>query len=331
MRQFLLKTAYLACYLVGLTSLFYFLNRSRQIILSYHNVIPDEAFDGALHLGVSHRASVFERQLAIVKSKKRITTEVPSVGNCVITFDDGLRNNYTVARPILARHGIKACFFVPLQPLNEGSTLVIDQLAMWFSYVPPGEYEVAGQQVIVDDVLRLPAYGQFYAWLLQEPGVWSEIVGHLDSAYPFDRLAISARLKELRFSPMTLDEVESLKREGHTVGPHSWNHLPLAMLDEETLVEDFARCASAVGHVYNTRTYCYPFGRPQEVTLRVTRRCEEAGFTAALMNVPGVRRDGIDHRFAIPRLSLPDDATPYVVHAKLSGLEAFVKRLMGRE
>src|SRR5439155_18588951 len=111
--------------------------------LTYHNVIPDEEFDGILHLGQSHRASVFERHLSIIKSRKALGGEVPGVGGCVITFDDGYRNNHAVARGILGRYGIKACFFVPLQPLREGSTLIIDQVALWFSYVPTGEYEVA--------------------------------------------------------------------------------------------------------------------------------------------------------------------------------------------
>jgi peptidoglycan/xylan/chitin deacetylase (PgdA/CDA1 family) len=160
--------------------------------------------------------------------------------------------------------------------------------------------------------------------------MWHDVVAQLDSTYAFQRLSLEPELKRLRFSPMTLDDLEDLKRDGHKVGAHSWSHRPLALLDEAALAEDFGRCVRAVGQVYNTAVFCYPFGRDQEVTPAVAGSCESAGFSAAFINTPNARRDIANQNYGIPRMSLPDDDNPFIVHAKLSGLERFIKRALGR-
>src|SRR5262249_47444911 len=91
----ILTFIYLICAWTGITELFYTFNRRRRLILTYHNIIPDEFFDNALHLGVSHRLSEFQQQLDLIAARFKITTDFFSDNDrsCVITFDDGYQNN----------------------------------------------------------------------------------------------------------------------------------------------------------------------------------------------------------------------------------------------
>src|SRR5215510_12205168 len=98
--------------------------RNAVIILTYHRVI--EQWDNVLEYsqpGMVVTVSTFERQLAILRQHFEVVTldavlanGHPSPGasrpRCVVTFDDGWRDNYDLAFPILRRHDIPATIFL---------------------------------------------------------------------------------------------------------------------------------------------------------------------------------------------------------------------------
>jgi peptidoglycan/xylan/chitin deacetylase (PgdA/CDA1 family) len=98
--------------------------REAVIILTYHRVI--EKWDDALEYsqpGMVVTPSTFERQLALLKEHFDVVPldAVLSPGSgaghaarprCVVTFDDGWRDNYDLAFPILRRHAIRATIFL---------------------------------------------------------------------------------------------------------------------------------------------------------------------------------------------------------------------------
>jgi peptidoglycan/xylan/chitin deacetylase (PgdA/CDA1 family) len=98
--------------------------RNTSIILTYHRVI--EKWDDLLAYsqpGMVVTVSTFERQLAILKEHFELVTldavltdermgGRPPRPRCVVTFDDGWRDNYDLALPILRRHDIPATVFL---------------------------------------------------------------------------------------------------------------------------------------------------------------------------------------------------------------------------
>jgi len=98
--------------------------RDAVIILTYHRVIEtwDETLDYS-QPGMVVTAPTFERQVAILKEHFEVVTlgAVLADGNtagrsgrprCVVTFDDGWRDNFDLAFPILRRHDIPATIFL---------------------------------------------------------------------------------------------------------------------------------------------------------------------------------------------------------------------------
>jgi len=98
--------------------------RDAVIILTYHRVIEkwDETLDYS-QPGMVVTATTLERQLVILKEHFEIVTLGTLLANgdtvaratrprCVVTFDDGWRDNYDLAFPILCRHEIPATIFL---------------------------------------------------------------------------------------------------------------------------------------------------------------------------------------------------------------------------
>jgi peptidoglycan/xylan/chitin deacetylase (PgdA/CDA1 family) len=316
----LLHIAYAAFFWTGLTRIFYAFRR-RQVIIGYHNVLPDEIWDNRLHLGVSHRLSEFESQLDIICKRFPVGTNFSDRRQCLITFDDGNVNNL-IAATALEHRNVRGIFFVPGEAMLTGTPPVIEQILMWFSYVPVGRITLFGAEHNVDDNSRQALYAGFYEWLLRDRVRWDNAIGLLDKAYPFAALPVPSTMREQRFVALSSAQLEEMTRRGHSIGCHSWRHLPLSLLSDEEMREDFAKCRHLA---FNCPAYCYPFGGPAEVDDRVMSACMEAGFKYGLLNVPTSPFG--ESNFAVTRISLPQTTNRYVIEARLSGLEAFLKRM----
>jgi peptidoglycan/xylan/chitin deacetylase (PgdA/CDA1 family) len=98
--------------------------RRTVIILTYHRVI--EKWDRTLDYsgpGIVVTASTFDRHIAFLKEHFEIVTFDALLGDgstagrttrprCIVTFDDGWRDNYDLAFPILRRHDIPATIYL---------------------------------------------------------------------------------------------------------------------------------------------------------------------------------------------------------------------------
>jgi peptidoglycan/xylan/chitin deacetylase (PgdA/CDA1 family) len=326
MKRRILVVIYLLCSWTGIVALFYILNRKRRLILTYHNVIPDEFFDDALHLGVSHRVSEFRSQLDLIKSRFKVTTDFFSEDDetCIITFDDGYQNNVLAAH-YLEQNGERGVFFIPVEPVISKKTLTIDRVLLWFSYVPVGIYYVAGETFRVVDGGRREAFSSFYAMMRHNIALWDKVPELLDACFPFaDLKKLPERYVTLRFRPMLSEDLTRLRSAGHLIGCHSWNHRPLASLSDTEMRADFEAC-DAHNDLFNVTAYSYPFGDTDEIDERAIQLCKSFGYRVAVSNVS----DQGPHNFmALPRESLPQEENRYILDAKLSGLESFIKRLI---
>src|SRR5690554_7133710 len=90
--------------------------RGKAVVLTYHRVLSDEERRNSFSnqaIVVSPRT--FERQLRFLKRHCKLLSAADferhlrerkpfATGSCLITFDDGWRDNYTNALPILRRY-----------------------------------------------------------------------------------------------------------------------------------------------------------------------------------------------------------------------------------
>lgn len=133
--------------------------------LAHRLVIPRAHVRAVNYHGTPERfAASFDRQLAYYRERfDPVTAEdldrLLSGGSwersrpgLIISFDDGLRSNFEVARPALEKHGFVGWFFVPAG-LVSGYTVVTAEAARAASIVPDDAYD-DGRQTMSWDELR---------------------------------------------------------------------------------------------------------------------------------------------------------------------------------
>ena len=328
MKNFILKLLYVTAYHMGVFRVFFYLQKKRQTIVTYHNVIGDDLFDSELlHLGVSCRESSFVKQLDIIKSEFKVITEVGIPGSCIVSFDDGYKNNIEIAARLLNDRKISGLFFVPACSFESRSILWADELLMWVSYVPTGKYTILGGQFTLDQTneSRRSLWTHIYETLLSNYVVLDSLRGELDRQYSFDELKtiIDKTMHRLRFEGMNPSELEAIKKMGHGLGCHSFKHDILSALSDDQLEDDFTKCES-YSQKYNTRLYSYPFGGKSEVSPKVISACKKHHYSAAFLNYLPDREEAL----SIGRISLDDLNDKYFITARLCGFERFVKKML---
>jgi len=149
----------------------------------------------------------------------------------LITFDDGYRSVFELARPILLRYKLPATVFVCSEPVRR-------QRLFWFDAVTRARGPAA-----VAELRALPHEG------------WREAADACDtpaSAVP-------------RLAPMTEAQVRQLADEGFAIGVHTASHAPLAGAPADVQRHELESCRSALESWIGQRvdSVAYPFGTPQ--------------------------------------------------------------------
>jgi peptidoglycan/xylan/chitin deacetylase (PgdA/CDA1 family) len=235
----------------------------------------------------------------------------------LVSFDDGYRDNFEHAAPILQRHGMKGLFFVTTGHVRH-------RRLFWWEQVS-----------LIVRRCRLPrariSYPREEALDLSTPEDKAQVVRRLNKiikeryALDLDRfLAGVADACEVRWDPaearaladralMTWDDVRTLRRQGMGIGSHTDSHRVLLTLPPAALAGELADSRAALEELLGepVTTIAYPVGRAISQVVPVRQAVAAAGYELGFTTRPGVNRlSAADDPLDLLRLSvdrgLPD-------------------------
>jgi peptidoglycan/xylan/chitin deacetylase (PgdA/CDA1 family) len=224
--------------------------------------------------------------------------ERPTKPLLAITFDDGQLDNYEHARPVLAKRGVSATFFVPVEAIDRGAPLWHDRLGFAAMTAADASRGVALRS-------RLLTLGVSFA-AGEPPGALAERA----KALPPSRRAELVALLEAQAGTevpewaglMRWDDVRSLARDGHEIGSHSMTHTLLPQCDAAAVrfevVDSRARIEAELGATIES--FCYPNGDFDD---RAVAALDAAGYARAVTTRWGTNASGAP-RFALDRCDM---------------------------
>jgi peptidoglycan/xylan/chitin deacetylase (PgdA/CDA1 family) len=277
----------------------------RLIILTFHRVLEraDPLLPG------EPTAGSFEEQLGWVSEfldviplpdalRLRAEGRLPARAAC-ITFDDGYRNNFEVAVPILERLGLPASFFIATGAIADGAMwndLIIESVRACGARLDLrehglGDYAVASESErlkLVDTVLDGMKY--------------MAVDERAERSRDIYRTHCGAKVPALMMTP---DMVRSLVDRGFDVGGHTMTHPILQEVSDDRADAEIRGCrdwlASVTGR--SPSTFAYPNGRPgRDFDTRHRLMVREAGFSGAVATTWGCVLPSSDV-LALPRLT----------------------------
>lgn len=279
------------------------------VVVNYHR-IGDGATCPFDRVAFSVTADQFERQVSCVAKHFEVVgphdliEELPRGAGrrIMLTLDDGYRDNYSVAFPILKQHGVQATFFVTTGYLDCPQVAWWDEIA-WMVRACPSAVLPSGQwlktPVTVDAVDREPAISELLTRYKQLSGYPREYLMFLAESTGSGRCP--AGLTENMW--MTWDMVRELDAAGMSIGAHTVNHPILGRLSPEDqdaeIGESKRRIEAELGHPVSP--FAYPDGSLGAFDEVSRAAVERHGFQLGFSFYGGVNCPATWNRFDIRR------------------------------
>ncbi len=197
----------------------------------------------------------------------------------VITFDDGYEDNFSVALPILKRHGVVAAFFVASGFLS-GGMMFNDRVRETIRLTQRDELNLDWLDLSVRKLGPVETRERLVEELLRRIKYMSLDVREAALV----RLEADAGVSLPTGMMMSPAQLRGLADAGMIVGGHTVNHPILSVLDDKGAREEIERnrdeLGSILGHV--PRFFAYPNGKPgADYSARDVELVRQAGYEAA--------------------------------------------------
>lgn len=281
--------------------------RPGVVVLLFHKIreqqdslglsIPPRVFDGILQtLGEDHQ---FIPPETVVERAREGSGRL----RLAVTFDDGYRDNYEFAYPILRRHAVPATVFL--------STDQIDgRRPFWYERMQA----LADALQTRDESLRAQALRGLG---LTPTSDREDLVFALDrrlKELPSEQRdalldALAARLghePSATYSPMlNWDQVREMAAHGIGFGSHSRSHPILSREPMDRVVSELEGSRRIIEDRLGTEVtaFAYPNGRWEDIGASVRQAVRDAGYRQAFSTIPGRNRGAVDP-FLIKRLNV---------------------------
>jgi len=296
-------------------------HRFSKDIHSEPTVIDAATFDWQVrHIQRNFLVTTLGEYVRRIREKGEIPSPI-----AILTIDDGYRDFYEIAYPILRKHGVPATLFITVNFIEKKIWLWPDILRfalenarekiISFCFentsfeVPTGDPETIRRE-----------WGSLsdFCISLDDDSKWALISKLLDVTsveIPKEPVA--------KYAPVTWEQIREMKGQGIEIGSHTMNHPVLARVrDERLLREEITGSMRAIEERIGERvaTFCYPNSMPGDIDERVVRVVKEAGYHGAVFGTGAL----FDDVFQLSRISVSSDKTDFLW--KTCGLENLTGR-----
>lgn len=228
----------------------------------------------------------------------------------LITFDDGLKEHYELALPILKKLSIPALFFINTINHMDKKVSLVHKIHLVRSVEAPATLYTSlkiftNQELSAEQVQTAIRFYRFdetesaaFKYLLNvvlDYEIQEKFIDHLFLSH-FDEKVV---LQDLY---MDTDQVKELMDLGY-VGSHTHSHLPLGCYDFDTIKRELSISKKFLETLSNKTIdfVSYPYGTEEAVTRSVASTAKEVGYKFGFTTKPLINNKDVDylmlHRF----------------------------------
>lgn len=294
------------------------------VVLCYHRIGM-----GGIPLFSELPPEIFEAQMRYVRKQYRVVSldelydemEKPSRKEdaVAVTFDDGYRDLYVHALPVLRKYRIPATIYLPVDSIETGQVPWYDRIFLALRVFPRDNFEV---------VLDRP-YSFRLGSSQSRLSIAADIIGVLRTL-PDERRrelcnALEAQVElpedELKDRMLTWDQIRSMDREGITFGSHTMTHPAISRLTRTQLDKELGDSKKVLEERIGKPAvhFAFPFGKPTDNGTVALSLLPKYGYRTATTTVEGANKPG-DNAYELRRTQIVNERSLSMFAFKLNQL-----------
>jgi len=290
----------------GIYGLLVLTRKSVLTVLMFHRIYKYNN-----HLGLSISPDMFEALLEYLSRKYNVISISEAVESLksgtlrrdavVITFDDGWRDNYTHAFPLLKKYMLPAAIFVTVDAIESGvfgwnsfDQAILDShlIELDLSSFGLGKFPINNREQKISSISQL-----HQKLKLLDNSVKLAVINHVSSYY---RGASGERVM------LSWQEIKDMLASGLiTIGSHTLTHpimtrIPLSQAKFE-IKESKRFIEEKTGAPVDF--FAFPNGSNDDFNSEIIGLIAESGYKAAFSTIPGINRD-LSERYSLRRIDV---------------------------
>ena len=300
---------YYACKFLGIFRWYRYKQKESVIILTYHSVVPKIPRGlNAFEYRNCITPEQFEEQIKFllryykpVNIDNVLNNDLTAFNKgFIITFDDGFKNNCTLAMPILKKYGLQGCFFVTTGLIGKNEMLWTEKITYLLFNTQKSKVKV---KLAHWHTLDLHSSGarEKVSWLILDylkasnknkiTSTIKQLQLQLDDVQEPDE-----NLKGERYTFMDWDDVKKLVENGQIVGSHTHNHEIVSTLNPEQSKDEIekSRCLLSERIDIACKYFSYPNGARGDFNETHKKQLKDAGYAGAFSQIPGLNLPNTD-------------------------------------
>jgi peptidoglycan/xylan/chitin deacetylase (PgdA/CDA1 family) len=319
--------------ILGINTIFRLINRSKDVCLMYHGVVPD---DYPINSWLLVRENDFKKQLNYLNKyweiisidsylNKKFKTAKPKA---LITFDDGYNNNYTIVYPLLKAYGIPATIYIVTDFIDKNELFWFDKIIYSIQVNRPKSIDLSGYH---------PKLTR-YQFLDDSANQWRNINNLLSDLKKLDP-KLTEKISQIVFDqikpdlqyadhllPLTQAAISELHHSGLIeIGAHTARHEILTGLSDSRAAQTIKLSRQVITQIVGKppRHFAYPNGDYNKKIFKILQ--ENNFFSAVTVHSALIDRNKFNP-FEIPRLSISSFDSISKFALKTSGFLQFMNR-----
>ena len=262
------------------------------LVLAYHSINKVRLKP----LEIEQEAGNFEKQVLFLKKNFYMLSLSEFLGcmnggrayprnSVLMTFDDGYRDNYTNAFPVLKANGVPAAIFISTAPIETGEPLFFD--ALRYAVMSTSRHILDLTCFGLKKYLLEKSDEVSVAWVIREitqasKGMDNSRKSEL-TGFIYGRLGLDYEELKRKRLYLSWDEISEMAGGGIEFGSHTVTHPRLSALDPEVCSSELVNSKRIIEERTGrpVKTLAYPFGGKLEFNESVEKAAREAGYECA--------------------------------------------------
>jgi peptidoglycan/xylan/chitin deacetylase (PgdA/CDA1 family) len=316
--------------------------KDRVLVLMYHRVVSEQDKSHCLsHDGIIVSKAAFERQMRFLRDRFNVLSlndfidciegrKAFSYKSCLVTFDDGWKDNFQNAYPVLKEIGIPAVIFLTTDFVGKNELFWQERITELLCEL----HDVAIKDGNFMDRLRYKLPDREIERIIKSPrgnlkGEIHQYISILKKTSKEEIESIIQRLSELTGKSgngdstekafMNWDEIRVMAGTGISFGSHGKSHAILTRLEKHEVEKEAIESRALMEENLGTPvfSFSYPNGDYSEEVAEIVKH---SGYRVAFATDRGSQHAN-DRSFKIRRINIHEDMT--------DNIPMFMARIVG--